>query len=112
MKKVVVNIGLNIGAEEPKQQLSRTLTSLLGYYALDKVRTDEEGVYKGSGERTLIACFEASCLGTLKEALEYLCSDLKQECIACKVNGVGAIVFNTNYEGERFEFNEEYFINF
>ncbi len=112
MEKVVVNIGLNIGVEEPKQQLSRTLISLLGYYALDKVRTDEEGVYKGSGERTLIACFETTSSESLEKVLEYLCSDLKQECIAYKLNGVGAIAFNRNYEGEKFEFNEEYFINF
>lgn len=109
MKKVVLNIGLNVGAEEPKQQLSRTLISLLGYFALTNVRVEEEGIYKGSEERTLVAYFDSSSEETLIQALTYWCGDLKQEAIAYKVNGVGAIAFNPNYTGEKFPFDQKYF---
>ena len=111
MKKVVVNIGLKIGAEEPQQQLSRTLISLLGYYALTSVRVEEVGVYKGSEERTLVAYFQTSSEESLVEALVYWCRDLKQEAIAYKYEGVGGIVFNTSYEGEQFPFDQQFFID-
>ena len=111
MKKVVVNIGLNIGAEEPQQQLSRTLISLLGCFALTSVRVEEVGVYKGSEERTLVAYFQTSSKENLVQALVYWCRDLKQEAIAYKYEGVGGIVFNTSYEGEQFPFDQQFFID-
>ena len=111
MKNIIVNIGLNIGTEEPKQQLSRTLTSLLGFYALTSVRVEEVGVYKGSEERTLVAYFQTSSEEYLVEALAYCCRDLKQEAIAYKYEGVGGIVFSTSYEGEQFPFNQQFFID-
>ena len=109
MKKVVLNIGLNVVAEEPQQQLSRTLICILGYFALTNVRVEEIGVYKEGEERTLVAYFQTSSEENLVEALTYWCRDLKQEAIAYKVNGVGAIAFNTNYTGEKFPFDQKYF---
>lgn len=111
MKKVVLNIGLNVGTEEPKQQLSRTLTCLLGYFALTSVRVEEVGIYKGSEERALVGYFETSSEENLVEALVYWCKDLKQEAIAYKLNGVGAIAFNPNYTGEKFPFDQQFFID-
>jgi hypothetical protein len=109
MKKVVINIGLKVGNEEPKQQLSRTLTSLLGFFALTSVRTEDEGVYKGNKERTLVAYFETNQEETLNKTLEYICSDLHQEAIAYKIDGVGGVAFNPRYEGEHFAFDQKYF---
>lgn len=111
MKKVVVNIGLNIGADEPQQQLSRTLISLLGYFALTSVRVEEVGVYKGSNERTLVAYFQTSSLDNLTQVLVNLCQDLKQEAIAYKFEGVGALSFNPSYTGEQFPFDQQFFID-
>ena len=111
MKKVVVNIGLNIGAEEPQQQLSRTLVSLLGFFALTSVRVEEVGVYKGSNERTLVAYFQTSSLEDTKKVLMYLCGDLRQEAIAYKFEGVGALSFNPSYTGEQFPFDQQFFID-
>ena len=111
MKKVVVNIGLNIGNEEPKQQLSRTLTTLLGRFALTSLRVEEVGVYKGKEERTLVAYFETSSLENLIEGLVDACHSLNQEAIAYKLEGVGAVVFNPRYEGEQFPFDQQFFID-
>jgi hypothetical protein len=41
--------------------------------------------------------------------LEYMCIDFKQDAIAYMINGVGYMVFNPNYMGEKFEFNINYF---
>lgn len=109
MIKVVVNIGLKVGNEEKKQQLSRTLTSLLDFYVLTSVKTEQDGIYKGNEERTLVAYFETSSSESLVETLEYLCSELEQEAIAYKVGGVGKVAFNPKYEGERFLFDQKYF---
>lgn len=108
MKKVVLNIGLNIGAEESRTQLSRTLTFLLEYFVLDSVRVEEVGVYKGSEERTLVAYFEADSLGLLLNTLAW---QLNQEAIAYKVDGVGGVAFNPWYKGEQFPFDQQFFID-
>jgi hypothetical protein len=108
MKKVVVNIGLKIGTEEPQQQLSRTLSSLLKDVVLTNVRVEEEGVYKGNSERTLVAYFEVDSLGLLLNTLAW---QLNQEAIAYKVDGVGGVAFNPWYKGEQFPFDQQFFID-
>jgi len=108
MKKVVVNIGLKIGTEEPQQQLSRTLSSLLKDVVLTNVRVEEEGVYKGNSERTLVAYFEVDSLGLLLNTLAW---QLNQEAIAYKVDGVGGVAFNPWYKGEQFTFDQQFFID-
>lgn len=108
MKKVVLNIGLNIGEQESRTQLSRTLTFLLEYFVLDSVRVEEVGVYKGSNKRTLVVYFEADILGNL---LETVCWKLSQEAIAYKIDGEGRIAFNPWYNGEQFPFDQQFFID-
>lgn len=42
----------------------------------------------------------------------YFCVILQQDAIAFKVNNVGYMAFNSQYKGERFAFNSEYFLNY
>ena len=105
--KIVVNIGLKVGDSEPKEQLSKTLKELANF-GLTSVRVEDEGIYKGSGERTVVAYFDILYYNNL---LESLCFVLHQEAIAYKINGEGKIAFNPWYEGEQFPFDQKYFID-
>jgi|694.fasta_scaffold94643_6 hypothetical protein len=108
MKKVVVNIGLKIKDSEGKTQLSRTLTYLLENVVLTNVRVEEEGIYKGNSERTLVAYFEVDSLGLLLNTLAW---QLSQDAIAYKIDGIGGVAFNPWYKGEKFLFDQQFFID-
>lgn len=108
MKKVVVNIGLKIKDREPETQLSRTLTYLLKDVVLTNLRVEEEGIYKGNSERTLVAYFEVDSLGLLLNGLAW---QLSQDAIAYKIDGVGGVAFNPWYNGEEFLFDQQFFID-
>ena len=108
MKKVVVNIGLKIKDREPETQLSRTLTYLLKDVVLTNLRVEEEGIYKGNSERTLVAYFEVASLGLLLNTLAW---QLSQDAIAYKIDGVGGVAFNPWYKGEEFLFDQQFFID-
>ncbi len=110
MKKVVVNIGLKIKDREPETQLSRTLSYLLEGVVLTNVRVEEEGIYKGNSERTLVAYFEVASLG-LGLFLNTLAWKLNQDAIAYKIDGEGKIAFNPWYKGEEFLFDQQFFID-
>lgn len=105
--KIVVNIGLKVGDSEPKEQLSKTLKELANF-GLTSVRVEDEGIYKGSGERTVVAYFETSFYNNLFETMAWI---LNQEAIAYKIDGEGKIAFNPWYEGEQFPFDQKYFID-
>lgn len=105
MKKVVVNIGLKVGNEEPKQQLSITLRELANF-ELTSVRLEEEGIYKGNKERTIVAYLDVPFYNNLFETMAWV---LNQESIAYKIEGEGKIAFNPWYEGEKFPFEQKYF---
>jgi hypothetical protein len=44
--------------------------------------------------------------------VERLCVTLEQEAIAVKIDGIGYLVYDPSYVGERHSYNEEYFINY
>ena len=103
--KVVVNIGLNVGSHEPKTQLSNTLKQLANL-ELTNLRIEDDGEYKGNGERTVVAYFEIHYYNNLFEGISWI---LNQEAIAYKLDGEGHIAFNPWYNGERFPFDQKYF---
>ena len=79
MSKITLNIGLNVGATEPQNQLSATLAALV---AAGFVVTDTRiasGEWQGVTERTLVAVVED--VGNWV-SLGGLCNTLKQDAIA------------------------------
>lgn len=116
MKNLVVNIGLNVGNEEPTNQLKTTmdiLSHMFDFTSKDfrihegQWQTDE-GVVE---ERVLVVELNVGNLTvvSVKPLLESICEGLVQEAIAYRLNGVGHMAFNDEYEGERFEFKDEFF---
>ncbi len=112
MKEFVLNIGLNVGYIEPRIQEDSTLfhvEQLFGNMVTEIVDNNsgdwgKERVCKVYGKTKL------DLITFLKE-LQKLAQNLKQDAIAFKYDGYGHIVFNRNYKGEFYEFNQDYFIN-
>lgn len=115
MNNLVVNIGLNVGNLEPNSQAHETLSKFLElFHVKSNGFKVGKGVWEGATERVLV--FRTNVGGVSKLAisaiLSMLCVILKQDAISFKLNGEGSLAFNPSYEGEKYTFNEEYFINF
>tara|TARA_R100001440_G_scaffold17194_1_gene29191 strand:+ start:252 stop:632 length:381 start_codon:yes stop_codon:yes gene_type:complete len=66
-------------------------------------------------ERTLIASLSFEDLRYLKETLREVCVILGEDAIAVKTNRrskKGFLVFNPSYVGERYDFNNDYFLDY
>ena len=71
------------------------------------------GEWNGQPEETLIV--KISTFDKRKDILKItknLCSLLTQDAIAIKDNDGGLLVYNDNFEGEKFTFDTQYFINY
>lgn len=110
MSKIIFNIGLNVGTEEPTEQLSNTLKALNNLYEyndMTNIRVSENFGSWGK-ERVLVVEFN-SIMTSCIPYLERLCVTLKQDAIAFTFNGNGFIAYNPNYKGKRVKFNADYF---
>ena len=108
--EAVLNIGLENNPKGPEGVLE-VIEALFSFTELAESRV-EMGEFNGNPERTLIVELD-SRLGveSLRLNIELLCDILTQESIAVKFNGKGELIFNPAYNGERYEFNEDYFLN-
>lgn len=103
---IVFNIGLNNNPYKVKEILAR-----LNYLVDDTYTSYKTGIgeYVGAEEPTLVVSYDDPKVSSIK--LEILCMWLQQECIAYKLGGVGYMAFNPKYTGERYKFDEQFFIN-
>lgn len=107
MNRAIINIGL----ENNKRN-----TPLILQYLRKKVFTFSKynikvGEYNGESERTLVI------QGKLKindkefiEVIDYLNEYCTQECISYKLNNVGTLQYNKDFQGERYTFDNQFFI--
>ena len=123
MRKIVLNIGLNIGVGEPNTQLQNTFLKL----ASNDIRVRNVKIIEGHwlqadgtrvDERTLVV--EAICpfLGRLcKRNVEYIATQLCQDSIAVREyledGGMDEyLAYNLNWQGNKQEFESEFFTDF
>lgn len=116
MKTVVLNIGLNNkDNKEDVTTLYKTIREVsLGFsQPIDNIKLSDDGGGDWDKERVAVIKMEIQDMGEpyILDVLEYLCTKLSQDAIAYKINGIGFMMFNKEYTGERFPFKEEYFIN-
>ena len=113
MNRLVLNIGLLVNMELDRDQSTLTDNAVYRMFGYAENKTLE-----GSGdwgkEPTKVYCINLhnAHLEPVSNAVENLCIKLSQDAISYKLNGVGYIGFNPSYQGQKFEFKEEYFINF
>lgn len=106
-------IAVNLGLENNPIQFPSTIANLFyeaGFNTITKASI-RKGEYLGEEERTLT--FYTSSRDSnqkIRAAFRQLCQVFGQECIALKINGKGYLEYNNKYQGERFDFNDDFFI--
>jgi hypothetical protein len=103
MKKVILNVGLGnnpYGFDVLRDYFRDGKRAKVVEYAV--------GEWDGCEEPTCVVSIEMD--GDVREFVERLCSWTTQTAIAVKVDGVGDLVYEPSYQGERYEFDEKYFI--
>ncbi|MFW5793597.1 MAG: hypothetical protein ACOCWC_04885 [Bacteroidota bacterium] len=104
---VIINAGLNVGNQEPENQLQRTLEWLKSpkHYRI------EEGEWQGIKERTLIVRTSFPSMTSCIKHLIKACIALKQDAIAVyfEENKHGKIIYHPDYKGDRDTFKPEFF---
>ena len=92
-----------MGRGEKKEEKEWNITNVLRSLV-------DLGQYVGESEPTLIVEVEVqgALLGLLVAALVI---DCEQECIAVKYEDKGKLLYSLDFKGEKFEYNEQYFIN-
>ncbi len=115
MDSTVINIGLSVGdAGEPLDQLAITLKRLQVFAVILDIKVAQAKGSNWKNERTLVVKIaQGLSEGAFERLLREICNDLNQGAIAYRhLNQHGKLVYNSQYEGERFEFNSKYFITF
>jgi hypothetical protein len=73
--------------------------------------TFQDGEFQGKSEETFVAMFENSVSeGRTLVEFELICDLLDQESIALRLEGGDVLAFNPNYKGDKYKFNDEFFI--
>ena len=105
-------IKLNIGLENNKARFHSQVELRVWMFFNDlKISRQQTGEYNGKPERTSVFLTSSKkSVETILKTVEILTELFTQDCIAVKINDVGYLVYNPEYTGEKFEFNNEYFI--
>ena len=109
MNKIEINIGLN---NNPVTAKILTLFVNASFVGRRSAKTEIQiGEWEGADEPTLVVeVFSTESQFVIKELVETLVEVCTQDAIAFRFNGDGELVFNDNYTGERYPFDENYFL--
>ena len=111
--KYIINIGLN---NNNYSKAVMHINNAKGYYFKDYHIKQGTSTYNGVTEETIILSFNTEAhVTSINILLKEWCKYMDQECIAMHLtdkqnNTFGALVYNTNYKGEQFTFNNKYFL--
>ena len=109
----IINIGLN---NNNYSKAVSHINNARGYYFNDYHIKQGISTYKGLTEDTLILSFSTEAHGsTIYNLLQQWCKYMDQECISMELtdnenNTFGALVYNTDYKGDQYTFNNKYFL--
>jgi hypothetical protein len=109
MNVLQLNIGLNNNPYSP-EEVTRLLTTY--FDGLVGVR-EHMGEWEGEPEPTMVVKIVVDMEYTDAYIMvSTMASNFTQDCIAMKFNDKGTLVYNVDYEGNPFDFSDEYFIEF
>ena len=118
IKETNIVAQVNIGTK--RTSIRKALRTLMCEAEFSGIAVTDFEERRGKGgdwgvERTLIASLSFSDLRDVRETLEQVCIILGEDAIAVKPNRRskrGFLVFNPSYVGERYEFNNDYFLDY
>ena len=111
--KYIINIGLN---NNNYSKAVMHINNAKSYYFKDYHIKQGVSTYNGIIEDTLILSFDTDAhVTSINILLKQWCKHMDQECIAMHLtdkqnNTFGALVYNTNYKGDQYTFNNKYFL--
>ena len=107
VKRVLrLNIGLNNNPHDFK-----TILEVVALFMTIDSHSIEDGEYEGQDEPTLVVTgLTDRSFDVIKDILTALSLDLTQDCIAFKLGGQGDLAYRSDWTGDRYEFDEQYFI--
>jgi len=114
MSKFILNIGLNVGYIEPKTQLDSTMFHVEQLLPNSTFTVKDNLGGDWGKERIVIVEGTTDHVYSSTRLLQELCWRLRQNAISYSITKgdmvAKGLVFNTDYEGERYEYNEAYFV--
>jgi len=101
---------LNIGLNNNRYSVEELLEALGDFMDIDS-HFIAEGEYNGDDEPTLVATGLSDLSLDIVQLNVSLFSMLaNQDCIAFKLGGQGDLAYRSDWTGDRYEFDEQYFI--
>lgn len=113
MQDFILNIGLNVGYIEPKTQLDRTIYHLNNVFVgtfKDTLKQGNNGSYWGNERVLIVEGKTGLSVEEFSKVVENLCFLLSQDAISFCLGTVCEIIYSEGYEGERYKFEEKYFL--
>lgn len=117
MNNLTFNIGLNVGQNEPTNQLSMTINMLLMSFRINDIKI-VSGTYECPKdgtiyERTLIvqATSPSQSIRSIISTIGMISQELSQDAIAVKINNVGHLIYRSDWDNVQPAFDEKYFNN-
>jgi hypothetical protein len=109
----IINIGLN---NNNYSEAVSHINNAKSYYFKDYHIKQGVSTYNGVIEETIILSFNTEAYASsIYKLLQQWCKYMDQECISMHLtdnenNTFGYLVYNTNYKGKQFTFNNKYFL--
>lgn len=109
VKRVVrLNIGLN---NNPYGSSPVSITNQLSLFLDIDNAFVHNGQWEGQDEPTLVVtALTTDSFADFEKYVEQLTQHFTQQAIAFKYGGKGVLTYDPSFDGERYEFNDEYFI--
>lgn len=113
MQDFILNIGLNVGYIEPKTQLDSVIYHLNNVFVgtfKDTLKDANNGGYWGK-ERVLIVEGKTGLSAEeFSKVVQNLCSLLYQDAITFCLGSYCELTYKEGFGGERYKFEEKYFL--
>lgn len=106
MKTIELNIGLN----NNPMSFAQVENFLKENYGANV--QPQTGMYNNNPEPTVVARFDVPSDYDIYSAVQRMAAYYSQECIAMKADGNGWLIYDENYKGDKYEFDDEYFLPF
>ena len=109
MKNIILNLGLENNPLRDKIVVNPETAVTIGSEKLNKM-SFETSTYNGQKELTLVARFNVGfAVSKIILEIELTCLEMEQDCIAVLIDGIGYLVYNPTFQGQKFAFDKRYF---
>lgn len=113
MIKIQFNLGMNnnpFTSDSAASLIKATFPTIFNSTAVE-TRMDAS-VFEGNYEPTLVGRFYVDDASEVRRLFQLMSELFTQQCIAVKIDDDGYLEYDRRWTGDRYEFDEQYFINY